>query len=531
MSKNAASERVYSVAVPADIHRQAAEHLLAFYRIGRRQENLCFALWRPSEGSTRLTALVHELVLPEAGELLLRGNVSFTGNYLRRACARANQSESGLVLMHNHFGPEWQDVSPDDATAERTRAAFVLTATDLPLVGMTIGTDESWSARFWPREGHKRYVGRWCHTVRVVGPRLNMTFHPALMPPPAPRDELIRTISAWGQQNQAVLARTHVGVVGVGSVGRLAVECLARIGVAHITVIDFDWLERKNLDRQICAYPRDADLGRSKVEMAHKGFLAACTAAKPRADSVLAAVTEPTGFEAALDCDAIFCCVDRPWARHVLNHLAYAHLIPVIEGGIVIRTRNGVFRGAEWSARTAGPGRCCLSCAGAYDVGLVDDERRGLLDDPSYIAGLPPDVRAMASQNVMPFSLSLAGHMAMQFAALVTGMLNMPDLGDQRFHYNLREIRTTDRFCHGDCSAASLTATGHSVYPADALTSVHPAAEVIRAAMAARRSRRSMARVLSGLSDRIRALWEKARGSCVRRSNSASTAVTDELLK
>ncbi len=484
MQTETTSELTLSVGLPDAVHREAAQHLLRFLRAGRRQENLCFAMWRRSHGSKRLTAIVHKLILPRPQETVLTGNVSFTPEYLQRASAEAAHEESGLVLMHNHFTPGWQGMSPDDVAAERGRAAFVLSATNFPLIGMTIGSDESWSARFWQRTGSKEYKRNWCQTVRVVGQRLRMTFHPELAPPPVPRDELIRTISAWGELNQSLIARTHVGVAGLGSVGRLMVECLARGGVERVTLIDFDYLERKNLDRQIGAYPRDLKRRRSKIEMAQEGFLDASTAANPEVNTVLAAVTEPDGFAAALNCDVIFCCVDRPWGRHVLNHIAYAHLIPVIDGGIVVRTKKGVFRGAEWSVRTAGPGRCCLQCAGAYDVGLVDDERRGLLDDPSYIAGLPPDVRAMASQNVLPFSMGLASQEFIQFSALVTGLLRMPDLGDQRFHYNLRETRVTDKSCREHCAAPSLIATGDTVYPSSVLTGVHPAAEAIRRTMA-----------------------------------------------
>lgn len=283
----------FSVAMPEDIHAQATDHLLAFQRGGRFQENLCFALWHPSTGSTRTTALIHGLVLPQRGETILRGNVSFTADYLRRACALAVRAGSGLALMHSHFATGWQGMSQDDVNAEQGRAPFVLAATDLPFVGMTVGVDGSWSARFWPHVGPKEYVRRCCHTVRVVGKHFQATFHPALAPPPPPRDELTRTISSWGEEKQSLIARTHVGVAGLGSVGRLVVECLARMGVASVTLIDFDFLERKNLDRQICAYPRDVELKRSKVELAKEGFLAACTAATPTVKGVLGAVTEP----------------------------------------------------------------------------------------------------------------------------------------------------------------------------------------------------------------------------------------------
>lgn len=471
---------IFSVAMPEVLHQEAMQHLLLYFNQGERQENLCFALWRPSRGAKRFTALVHTLVLPEPGELELDGNVGFSGAYLDRASELAAAANSGLVLMHNHFGPGWQRMSPDDISTEKKRAPFALTATGLPLLGMTLGTDGAWSGRFWLRSGNKQYERRSCETVRVVGSRLLSTYHPELQPLPKHGEELLRTISAWGEQNQGQLVRTHVGVVGLGSVGRLVVEALARMGIRQVTLIDFDYIEKLNLDRQLGATKGDVETGRSKVELAHAGFLASATAQKPVAFPFSFAISEPAGFEAALDCDVIFSCVDRPWGRQVLNHIAYAHLIPVIDGGIVVRTRSGKFKGAEWSVRTVGPGRRCLQCCGQFDPGLVDAERKGLLDDLSYIAGLPPDVVAEASQNVFPLSMGLSSHEVIQFIALVTGLLGRGDLGEQRYHYNLGEMLLTESACKPDCLFLHRVATGEELFPRAVMTATHPKAAAIR---------------------------------------------------
>lgn len=471
----------FSVAMPEMVHNRAMHHLLFYYHQQRRQENLCFGVWRPSVGTQRFTGLVHSLVLPREGEIELDGNVSFTGAYLARASQLAAEADSGLVLMHNHFGPGWQDMSPDDIATEKKRAPFALASTGLPLLGMTLGTDGAWSARFWPRTAPKQYERQSCATVRVVGSRLSTTYHPELHPTPMYGEELLRTISAWGEEHQARLARTRVGVVGVGSVGRLVVEALARIGIRDIALIDFDHIERVNLDRQLGASLTDIDTARSKVDHARAGFLCSATARNPTVVAVEAAVSETEGFAAALDCDVIFSCVDRPWGRQVLNHIAYAHLVPVIDGGILVRTRDGKFRGAEWSVRTVGPGRCCLQCCGQFDPGLIDSERRGLLDDPSYIAGLSPDVVAAASQNVFPFSMSLASHEVIQFIALITGLLGRPDLGEQRYHYNLGEMLHNDPSCTPDCLFQQRIATGDVLIPRAMMTGPHPRAVAIRA--------------------------------------------------
>src|SRR4051794_37848616 len=107
------------------------------------QEDLCFALWRPSQGRDRLTALVAEPILPQASERHVHGNVSFEPRYYERALACALDQEAGLAFLHSHPGGRgWQEMSRDDVAAETGKAAQTLAATGLPLVGLTLGTGD-----------------------------------------------------------------------------------------------------------------------------------------------------------------------------------------------------------------------------------------------------------------------------------------------------------------------------------------------------------------------------------------------------
>lgn len=450
---------IHSVAMTEGLDQALQSHLLQHVRANRRQEDICIALWHPSEGRTRRSAVLYKVLLPAAEDRTLSGNVSLKGTYLEKCLAEAATEKAGIAILHNHFTPDWQTLSPDDETTESLRAPSVQSFTNLPLIGMTLGTDGTWSARCWLREGRGKYVPHFASEVRSVGKALRVSFNPNLKPPPAPREELTRAISVWGPSAQSHLSRLHVGVVGVGSVGMMIVEGLGRMGVNRVTLIDFDHVERHNLDRLLGATAKDALNRTLKVEVAKRVFEGAATTLAPVAIPVIESVVDQAGYEAVLDCDLVFSCVDRPWPRQVLNVMAYAHLIPVVDGGVLVRMRKRKCVGVEWSVRTAGPNRQCLACAGAFNMSNVGLERFGDLDRPSYIQGLDEDHPLRRNENTFAFSMALAAQELAHFVACTTELMNQPDLGNQRFHTKQQWFMTDISGCAMGCSFQGLTAT------------------------------------------------------------------------
>lgn len=426
------SQVEFSAAFPAALEAAARTHLLR----ADQQEDLCFALWRPSTGQTRKSGLIEKLILPQAGERNVHGNASFEPEFLERALAEANAAGAGLALLHSHpRGRGWQDMSDDDITAEQGNAGAVLGATKLPFLGLTIaGADGSWSARFWERVAPRQFMRRDCGTVRVVGDQLQVTYMDALAPPPKSSPAQVRTVSAWGAKHQANLVRLRIGVVGAGSVGGFIAEALARTGFEDIVLIDHDVIEEKNLDRLL--YATRADLGQLKVEVLASRLRQSATATRFNVVSIPAAVYEEAGWRAALDCDVLFSCVDRPWGRQALNLIAHAHLIPVVDGGIAVgRNKSGELRRADWRAHTVTMGRACLECLGQYDPGLIQVERDGLLDDPTYIERLPNDHPVRAGENVFAFSMACASLQMLQLLALILAPLGQSNPGAQLYHF------------------------------------------------------------------------------------------------
>ena len=430
-----------------------------------RQEDLCFGLWHPSSGFERQSCLLRAALLPLAGERRVHGNVSFQPQYLERAIGESLTRQAGIVFMHSHLGPGWQGMSEDDVVAEKKMAPLVSAATGLPLLGMTIGTDGAWSARVWIKNGPGNYALNWCESVRIVGEKLRITFHDGLCPVPGFRAELARTLSAWGAEVQGTLGRLKVGVVGAGSVGSINAEGLARMGVGTIKLFDFDSIKTINLDRVLHATSRDARLGRSKVKVLARALRTSGTAHNFHVDPYEYSVVEPEGFARALDCDVLFSCVDRPWPRQVLNFIAFAHLIPVVDGGILVtaKERRGdiVLQGADWRAHIAAPTRCCLECLEQYNPGDVSTERDGYLDDPSYIAGLPKSHPARRNENVFGFSLGAASLELLQFLSMIVAPLGMHNSGAQMYHFVTGMLDQKQRRCAPDCPYLELTALGN----------------------------------------------------------------------
>ncbi len=424
----------YSVTMTSEVAAVLRGHLLQHMRKGQRQEDLCFALWKPSTGKTRTTAVLTEVVLPVANERRLHGGASFLPSYLDRVAEAAMSRNAGIALLHSHFTPGWQGMSRDDVDTERSTAPSILGETGLPLVGLTMGTDGALSARFWTRIGRRKYERQWCGSVRVVGDDFDMTFMDELAPKPRFREALKRTYSAWGEAKQHTLARLHCGVVGVGSVGAIIAESLARMGVETISLIDFDKVKEHNLDRLLHASVDD--VGRFKVDVAAEHLCQHATAEDVDVRLTRKSATKESGLRAALDCDVLFSCVDRPWPRQVLNMVAFAHHIPVIDGGVHIRVKpDGSMRGAEWGAHVAVPGRACLECLGQFDPANVTLERQGLLDDPTYIEGLPRDHALRRNENVFGFALSTSGMMICQFLSMVVRPVGIGNPGAQTYHF------------------------------------------------------------------------------------------------
>ena len=74
-----------------------------------------------------------------------------------------------------------------------------------------------------------------------------------------------RTAMLIGEEAVMKLRRSHVLVCGVGGVGSFICEALARAGVGHLTLLDFDTVSVSNINRQLIALT--STVGRNKAQV------------------------------------------------------------------------------------------------------------------------------------------------------------------------------------------------------------------------------------------------------------------------
>src|SRR5260370_20441538 len=128
-----------------------------------------------------------------------------------------------------------------------------------------------------------------------------------------------------------MLSELSIGIAGVGGVGGILAEHLARLGIGTLVLVDYDRLEIGNLSRSQGATRSEATARLPKVQVYARVAKEAATAPNFEAFAVRESVAEPSGLKPLLDCDIIVSAADDAFARQVLDHASYAHLIPVID--------------------------------------------------------------------------------------------------------------------------------------------------------------------------------------------------------
>ncbi|MBA2703490.1 MAG: ThiF family adenylyltransferase [Blastocatellia bacterium] len=136
-----------------------------------------------------------------------------------------------------------------------------------------------------------------------------------------------------GEEGQARLLRSRVLIVGCGALGSAQAESLARAGVGNLRIVDRDFVEASNLQRQTMFTERDALERMPKAIAAanHIREFAAGIAVEPEITDV-----NKSNIERLLkSCDVVLDGTDNFATRYLINDACVKHEIDWIYGAAV----------------------------------------------------------------------------------------------------------------------------------------------------------------------------------------------------
>ena len=144
------------------------------------------------------------------------------------------------------------------------------------------------------------------------------------------RQVLFRGIGPEGQQK---LREGHAAVIGVGATGAATAGLLARAGVGHLTLIDRDFVEPSNLQRQVLFDEEDALAALPKAEAARRHL--ARVNSGIHADAQIADLV-PANIDSLLEgADIVLDCTDNFETRYLLNDFCVREKKPWIYAAAV----------------------------------------------------------------------------------------------------------------------------------------------------------------------------------------------------
>ncbi|MCP4024172.1 MAG: HesA/MoeB/ThiF family protein [Desulfobacteraceae bacterium] len=143
-------------------------------------------------------------------------------------------------------------------------------------------------------------------------------------------DRYIRNFKTLSHDEQNILEKATVSIIGLGGLGGTVTEMLARTGVGNLRLVDGDIFETSNLNRQLLS--EEHLIGSPKADAAKKRVIAVNSSVHVDAHHKYA--DESNLFDIIKGSDLVVDCLDTIDSRFVLQKSASKAGIPVVSGAI-----------------------------------------------------------------------------------------------------------------------------------------------------------------------------------------------------
>jgi molybdopterin/thiamine biosynthesis adenylyltransferase len=344
-------------------------------------------------------------------------------------------SDEGLVYLaiHNHGGSESVGFSGDDLRShERGYPALLDINRGIPVGGLVFA-ENAIAGDIW-LPGERRIA---LTDASIVGGSLQVLTSAPVPRPSGRTQRYDRQARLFGDSGQHILARTKVGIIGLGGAGSLLAEYLGRLGVGEFVLADPDRAEPSNLPRLTAASGFDAlvwfakdgnpawlrrlalRLSRPKVSLARRNIRRANPNA--RIDPIFGNFLEAEIAAKFIDCDYLFLAADTMRARLLFNAIVHQYLIPGVQVGAKVQVdpASGDVLDAYSVVRPVTSESGCLLCNKLINSARLQEESISEADRQRQRYVDEPDVFA---PSVITLNAVAVAHAANDFLFYMTGL-------------------------------------------------------------------------------------------------------------
>lgn len=465
----------WSLTIPESLFEPLERHLFP----GDGDEHgavMVAGLHKLADGSVRLLArdvfLAEDRVDYVPGK---RGYRMLKAQFIQRHIMNFRDERLVYLAIHNHGGTGCVGFSSDDLSSHERGYPALLDISRSNAVGALVFAKGAVAGDIWLPDGSRVVLDR----AEIIGRRRRI-IRPAPIACAAGADPRYdRQTRLFGDAGQAILGGARVAIIGLGGVGSLVAEYLARLGVGTFVLIDPDRLDPSNIPRVVGARHSDVwwrlsssaapawlrrfalERATRKVDIARRVIRQANPAA--RIEVMARNILDPVSAANVMECDYIFLAADEMRARLLVNAIVQQYLVPGVQIGSKISVGSeGTLTDIFSVVRPLRPAMNCMWCnqlinpAKLADEAKTGKERKG----QRYV-----DDEAVVAPSVITLNAVGAAHACDDFMHFMTGLTH-PGLSLDYARYDGR-TRTmslstprTDMDC-SECGCAPGARLGH----------------------------------------------------------------------
>ena len=335
---------------------------------GDGNEAVAFAICGRARRTDMDLLVVHDIVpIPhEACRIRTPHTVVWPGVAMEPILMRAMKLGLVIVKIHSHpNGYPWFSDTDDKADDVTFQSIFGWLNENGPLASLIMFPDGHMVGRVIRESGR----GEPLDYIRLVDNDFVFWRHNTNAE--EIHDHSLRICQTFGEATYKLMRGLRVGVVGASGTGSIIIEQLARNCIGEVVIVDPDQIEDKNLNRILNSTFQDAENGIDKPAVQARIIEAMKLGTKvfPFSRDIM----DREVLEALSMCDVLFGCMDSVDGRHVLNKLASAYIIPLIDVGVRLDADGVGGIDSIWSAvHTVLPGGSSLLSRRVYSQADLD---------------------------------------------------------------------------------------------------------------------------------------------------------------